>query len=143
MAARESPADHLFHRWALWCLVGSGDLAGGSSMLARLIDSKGEIFFGESSGASVLDDGAEQQIEAAVMALAAKNLGQADALRLEFSAGYWAVCDRLGITNYDPSEATQLDRARALGLSWRTYKWRLATARQTVLKSIGSKYAKP
>lgn len=142
MAAREHPADKLFHSWAAWCYGGLGGLGSGSSMLAQLIEKKGEIYFGGSTGSSGPADGIEQAIEAAVMALAAKNLEQADVLRLEYSAGWWMVCQRCGIADYNPSDANQLDRARALGVAWRTYQWRLAKARQTVLDALEKKYAK-
>ena len=142
MAAQETALDKLLHAWAAWCFGGIGGVGSGSSMLAQLIDKKGEIYFGGSTGSSGPADGLEQAIEAAVMALAAKNLEQADVLRLEYSAGWWQVCERWGIADYDPSEANQLDRARALGVAWRTYQWRLAKARQTVLEALEKKYAK-
>jgi hypothetical protein len=129
MAAPESALDKLLHGWAAWTYGGVGGLGSGGSMLAQLIDKKGEIFFDGPSGSSTTADDIEQRIEAVVMEMAAKNLEQADVLRLEYSAGWWWVCERWGIQDYDPSTASQLDRARALRLSWRTYKRRLAAAR--------------
>jgi len=52
----------------------------------------------------------------------------ADVLRLEFDAGWWQVCQRLGIKQYDPRNIGQLEKAHALGISWATYKRRLTKA---------------
>ncbi|NKF30434.1 hypothetical protein HER21_28610 [Pseudomonas sp. BGM005] len=142
MAAAESALDKLLHDWAAWCFGGFGSLGSGSSMLARLIDRKGEIFFDGASGPRGPADGLEQKIESIVMEMAAKNLQQADVLRLEYGAGWWWVCDRWGIEDYDPADASQLDRARALGLSWRTYKRRLAAAREMIAERLGGMYAR-
>ena len=136
MAAPESALDKLLHGWAAWCAGGLGGIGSGSSMLAQLIDKKGEIFFDGPSGSSGPADGIEQRIEAVVMEMAAKSLEQADVLRLEYAAGLPQVCERRKIQDYDPSESTQLDRARVLGLSWRTYKRRLAAAREMIIERL-------
>ncbi len=141
MAAPDTALDKLLHAWAAWCFGGLGGLGSGSSMLAQLIDKKGEIFFGGSTGSSGPADGIEQRIEGVVMEMAAKSLDQADVLRLEYAAGCWEVCNRRKIKDYDPATASQLDRARALGLSWRTYKRRLAVARETIVERLEA-YAK-
>jgi hypothetical protein len=142
MAAQETALDKLLHAWAAWCFGGIGGVGSGSSMLAQLIDKKGEIFFGGSTGSSGPADGIEQQIEGVVMEMAAKSLEQADVLRLEYAAGWWWVCERWKINDYDPSTASQLDRARAMGLSWRTYKRRLAAAREMITERLEGTYAK-
>lgn len=142
MAAPETALDKLLHAWAAWTYGGIGGIGSGGSMLAQLIDKKGEIFFGGSTGSSGPADGIEQQIEAAVMQMAAKDLQQADALRLEYCAGWWWVCERWSIKDYDPSTASQLDRARALGMSWRTYKRRLAAARDMIAERLEAHYEK-
>lgn len=136
MAAPESALDKLLYGWAAWCVGGLGGLGSGSSMLAQLIDKKGEIFFDGPSGSRGPADGIEQRIETIVMEMAVKNIEQADVLRLEYQAGWWVVCERWSIQNYDASGATQLDRARALGLSWRTYKRRLAAARNMIIEKL-------
>ena len=136
-----SPLDDVLNSWAAWCFGSLGGVGGGSSMLAKLIDRKGEIFFGGSSGSSGPTDGIEQQIESIVTEMAAKNLQMADVLRLEYTAGYWGVCERWRIKDYDPFEATQLDRARAMGLGWRAYKRRLAKAREIIIDKLGAAYA--
>ena len=139
--APETALDKLLHGWSGWCLGGLGG-GSGSSMLAQLIDKKGEIFFDGPSGSSGPGDGIEQRIEAVVMEMAAKNLKQADVLRLEYSAGWWWVCERWNIQDYDPATATQLDRARALGLTWRTYQRHLSVARKMIIKRLGESHEK-
>ncbi len=130
--------DELLHGWAAWTYSGGGALGGGASILARWMDSRGELQFGGSSGSRGTGDEIEQQIEAAVVALAAKDLESADVLRLEYCAGWWWVCERNGLDwhSYDPHDATQLDRARLLRCSWRTYKRRLARARDHVEQAL-------
>ena len=136
MAAPESALDKLLHGWAAWCAGGLGGIGSGSSMLAQLIDKKGEIYFDGPSGSSGPADGIELRIESVVMEMATKSLEQADVLRLEYAAGWWQVCERWKIQDYDPSGSTQLDRARVLGLSWRTYKRRLAAAREMIIERL-------
>ena len=142
MAAPESALDKLLHGWSAWCFWGFGGFGSGSSMLAQLIDKKGEIFFDGPSGSSGPADGIEQRIEAVVMEMAAKNIDQADVLRLEYCAGSWEVCNRRKIKGYDPVTATQLDRARVLGLTWRTYQRRLAAARKLITERLGEAHDK-
>ena len=72
------------------------------------------------------------------MEMAAKSLEQADVLRLEYAAGLPQVFERRKIQDYDSSTASQLDRARALGLSWRTYKRRLAAAREMIIERLSA-----
>lgn len=138
MAAPESALDKLLHSWAAWCAGGLGGIGSGSSMLAQLIDKKGEIYFDGPSGSSGPADGIELRIESVVMEMATKSLEQADVLRLEYAAGWWQVCERWKIQDYDPAESTQFDRARALGLSWRTYKRRLAAAREMIIERLSA-----
>ncbi|MCE1119123.1 hypothetical protein [Pseudomonas sp. NMI795_08] len=130
--------DELLKDWSDWTYGGAGLLGGGSTILARWMDSKGDLMFSGSGGSRGTGDEIEQQIEAAVVALAAQDLQAADVLRLEYAAGWWLVCERNGydFARYDPTEATQLDRARLLGYSWRTYKRRLAKARDHVVQAL-------
>lgn len=130
--------DELLKDWSDWTYGGAGGLGAGSTILARWMDSRGDLMFSGSGGSRGTGDEIEQQIEAAVLALAAKDLESADVLRLEFAAGWWLVCDRRGAdwSKYDPCDATQLDRARLLGFSWRTYKRRLAKAREHVAQAL-------
>lgn len=125
---RTADIDALLQAWAVWCDGDSGMLGGGTSMLAKLIDGKGQILFGSSGGASSPRDAVEARIEAAVMAMAAKSPDRADVLRMEYSAGWWGVCERRKIKGYDPRGTNQLKRSQAMTMSLRTYKRRLAEA---------------
>ena len=129
---RTADIDALLHAWAVWCDGDSGMLGGGTSMLAKLIDGKGQILFGGSGGASSPRDAVEARIEAVVMAMAAKSPDRADVLRMEYSAGWWGVCERRKIKGYDPRGTNQLKRSQAMAMSLRTYKRRLAEATEDI-----------
>lgn len=123
-------------KWARWTLgVGSG--MGASSILARWMDSKGHLIFGGSSGAKKdpIDD-LEAAIEACVLRLAQTDPWAADVLRLECGAGIEAVIERRGVTRYDPIGAGAERRAKALGISDRSYRRHLNTARQAVATAL-------
>lgn len=129
---RAADIDALLQAWAVWCSGDTGLLGGGQSMLAKLIDGKGQILFGSSSGSSSPRDSVESHIEAAVMAMAAESPDRADVLRMEYSAGWWGVCERRQIKGYDPRGTNQLQRSQAMAISLRTYKRRLSEARETI-----------
>jgi len=134
---RLSRIDSLLEAWSDWCDGGSGLLGSGQSMLARLIDGKGEILFGSNSpGSSSPNDAMEVRLEGIVGQLATTNPDAADVLRLEYSAGWENVCRRRGIRNYDPRGTTQMARAHALEFSLRTYKRRLAEARAVIEEQL-------
>lgn len=135
---RTADVDALFQAWAVWCEGDSGVLGGGTSMLAKLIDGKGQILFGGSGGASSPRDAVEARIEAAVMAMAAKSPDRADVLRMEYSAGWWGVCERRKIKGYDPRGTNQLKRSQAMAISLRTYKRRLAEATEEIKTQLRS-----
>ena len=114
--------------WAEWCVDGQ-PVSAGRTMLAKLIDNKGEMFYGDCSGSTEPPDSRESLIEARVLAMAAgPDPLLADVLRLEFDAGWWLVCYRRGIKGYDPRSIGQFEKAHALGISWATYKRRLTKA---------------
>jgi hypothetical protein len=137
---RVSHIHSLMELWSAWCEGSTGQLGAGSSMLARLIDGKGEILFGNSGpGSSEPNDGIETRIERIVMALAQRNQDCADVLRLEFSAGWWGVCARRGIRNYDPRGMDQMKRAHMMGISLRTYERRLQEAMTTIEAQLKEK----
>ena len=133
---RAGAIDSLLESWAEWLEGDTALLGGGLSMLARLIDGKGEILFGNSSGSSQPNDTMESRLESIVMAMAACKPDRADVLRLEYSAGWWSVCRRRGIKSYDPRGTDQMQRAHAMQLTLRTYKRRLAEARAEIEEQL-------
>ena len=97
-------------------------------MLAKLIDNKGEMFFGGGGGSTEPPDSVESRIEARVVAMAASAPLRADVLRMEFDAGWWEVCSRHGIKHYNPRGIGQFEKSQALRISLATYKRRLTEA---------------
>lgn len=138
---RARALDVLLHKWAIWTFGGVGLLGAGASMLARLIDRKGENMFSGASGHSAPQDGIEVLIEGFVTELAAMSLDRADALRLEFSAGWWNVCERRGVADYEPAEANQSDRAHALCMSLRSYERKLSEAKKYIQERLRAEHA--
>lgn len=125
-----------YEQWARWCEAG-GSVSGGRTMLAKLIDNKGEIFFG-GSGAPCEADSLEGEIEALVLQMAVSAPLCADVLRLEYDAGWWQVTARRGIKGYDPRGVGQFEKADALGISFATYKRRLSEARALIETQLGA-----
>ncbi|MGS8281632.1 hypothetical protein [Pseudomonas sp. PARCl1] len=137
---RDSDIDALLQSWSFWCEGYTGLLGGGTSMLAKLIDGKGQILFGGSGGSSAPCDSVEARIEAVVMRMAAKSPDRADVLRMEYSAGWWGVCERRQIKGYDPRGTDQLKRSQAMVISLRTYKRRLSEAREEIKTELRKFY---
>lgn len=136
MARRKADElDDVLELWAVWVDQGGILPTGGASMLARMVDNKGMLFFG-SSGAKTPADGVEARIEASVMALAKVNPIAADVLRLEVGAGWAPVVRRYGGRRSEGLE-NQTQRAALLGISDRTYRRRLGEARRHVIKALG------
>lgn len=133
MARRKSGGqlDRALDLWAVWCDRG-GIPAGGTSMLARLIENRGELFFGSSGGAGGAADDLETGIEGCVLRMATESPSRADVLRLEYGAGWYGVIERRGIKGYDPVNSRQFDKALYLGIGLRTYKLHLAAARKAI-----------
>lgn len=130
--------DDALELWARWSWPESGG-AGGKSMLAKLIDNKGELFFGGSGPSGGPADGLESKIEAAVLGMFVENALRADVLRLEYGANWWAVAERRKIIGYEQDGIGQFEKADALGVSLRTYRSRLAEARATIEILLGIK----
>ncbi|MFJ7111288.1 hypothetical protein ACIQU2_27485 [Pseudomonas sp. NPDC098740] len=126
-----------YELWAQWCASG-GTASAGRSMLAKLIDNKGELFFGGAGDSSEPADSLEAQIEAAVVVMAIASPLCADVLRLEYDAGWWGVVTRRGIKDYDPRGVGQFEKADALGISFATYKRRLSEARAIIENQLGA-----
>lgn len=126
--------------WSDWCCRGQidGAVSTGRTMLAKLIDNKGEIFFGGGGGGfDVIIDCIESRIEARVMAMAAgPDPLRSDVLRLEFDAGVWQVFRRRGMTELGVSHWTRFDKALALDISLATYKRRLVEAMDDIVGNV-------
>lgn len=139
MARRRSGnrLDSALDKWAIWCHSGGVLPTTGRSMLAKLIDNKGEIFFGGAPVSSGPADSLEAKIEGAVLTMFAADALRADVLRLEYDAGSWFVTQRRGIEDYEPEGIGQFEKAHALGVSLRTYKSRLAEAREKIATLLG------
>lgn len=123
--------------WARWCDQGGVVPTTGRSMLAKLIDNKGELFFGGSGGSGGPPDALEARIEAAVVAMSASDPMSADVLRLESDAGWWHVVKRRSIHGYDPAGIGRFEKADALGISLATYKRRLSEALDIIETLLG------
>lgn len=128
----------MLERWAWWCFEG-GQASQGRTMLAKLIDNKGEIFFGGSGGPSEPKDSIESAIESAVVRMAKDCMLRADVLRLEFDAAWWKVCQRrkLDPRQYSPRLMGQFEKAHFLGISLATYKRRLIEALDIIDTQLG------
>lgn len=126
------------HSWASWCLEGR-PVSAGRTMLAKLIDNKGEMFFGGCSGSTEPPDSVESRIEARVLAMAAGPAPlRADVLRMEFDAGWWEVCARHGVRHYNPRGVGQFEKSQALRISLATYKRRLTEALNEIKEGLGA-----
>lgn len=123
--------------WARWS-VPDAQRGTGKTMLAKLIDNKGELIFGGSGSASGGPaDSLELLIEAAVMKMFSADPMRADVLRLECGAAWWQVAGRRGIKDYDPRGLGHFEKALALGISLRTYRRRLAEAKTIIETALG------
>lgn len=138
MAGRKSNTrlDRALELWARWSWPESAGF-GSKSMLAKLIDNKGELFFGGSASVSGPVDCLESMIEAAVLSMFVASPLRADVLRLEYGANWWAVVIRRDISGYEQEGIGQFEKSEALGMSLRTYRRRLAEARETIQTLLG------
>lgn len=124
--------------WARWS-VPEAQRGTGRTMLAKLIENKGEIFFGGSGSAHGGPlDSLEVLIESAVMKMAAADPMRADVLRLECGAAWWQVAARRKIEDYDPRGMGRFEKALALGISLRTYRRRLDEAKTIIETLLGN-----
>ena len=115
----------LFESWARWVHQG-GLVAGYGSIMEKLITNRGVMCFGSGKGAPVVDC-IESRIEAALMQLAVTNPQAVEAVRVEYGAVF--------IKGLKP-DAVQFDKALKLGISLKTYKRRLKSARDHVADSL-------
>lgn len=138
MSARPGRLERRLNDWARWVVSGGQEKAA-PSLLARWMAGKGHIVFG--SGSSDPADVIETIIESTVMRMfAADALGElrADVLRLEFGAGSHQVAARRAIKGFDPRTHSQAKMAEAMGITYRTYRRRLAEAKKTVNDAINT-----
>lgn len=128
--------DSLLESWADWCVSGDVGLRSSKSMLAKMIDNHGLVNFSSGGCQAPVIDSIESRVEGVVMVMASNNQLMADVLRLEYDAGFAAVLRRRAIHNYDPETMGQFEKASALGISVRTYRRRLAEAREQVINQL-------
>lgn len=122
--------DDVFNSWARWVNQG-GHAPGGQSILSKLIDNKGMVTYGGGVGPSL--DCIEAEIESALCALQRDNPNSVHLFRLEYAA--------IRQRGFDASKP-QLEKSHALGISVRTYKRRLSTARTFVIHRLKKKREK-
>ncbi|KAA0015487.1 hypothetical protein F0A16_20580 [Salinicola corii] len=129
--------DDLLDAWALWLDHGNYHAAP-RSVLAKWMEGKGQIL-PSAGGADVVCAAAfpiEERVEAAVLAIALEEALAADVLRLEYNAAHAGVCERYGARPYNPHRTNQAGKASLLKVSVRTYRSRLAWARNEVERRV-------
>ncbi|WP_110644089.1 hypothetical protein [Salinicola sp. CPA57] len=129
--------DDLLDAWALWLEQGNHHAAP-RSVLAKWMEGKGQIL-PSAGGADVVCAAAfpiEEQVEAAVLAIALDETLAADVLRLEYNAAHAGVCQRHGARPYNPHRTDQAAKAALLNVSVRTYRSRLSWARGEVERRV-------
>lgn len=118
--------DDVLNAWAIWVHKGSVIPAGGS-MMAQMIENKGVMNFGSSSGRGGASDCIEAQVEHAVMVYQRDHSMAVKILRLEFGASR--------MRGFDPTRPQRF-KAQILGISERTYRRHLNGAKQAVLDHL-------
>ena len=136
----QNKLDELLEAWVRWCHSGGLVPSHSSSIIANLIDNKGNITFGSGQGQSPIIDSYEAKIEALVMNMANNNQRQADVLRLEYGAGWIAASQRQSMRGYHQTNMGQFEKACALGISVRTYRRYLSAARVQLQQKLGLSY---
>lgn len=116
----------LLESWARW-VSQDGTLSGGQSMLSKLIDNKGMVFYG-ATNASPLIDCIEARIEARLMQLYNEHAQHVELLRLEYGA--------VQVKGVNPSDS-QTAKAHAMGMSLRTYQRHLSVIKTLVFQQLG------
>ncbi|MET4696983.1 hypothetical protein [Endozoicomonas lisbonensis] len=123
--------DALLEAWARWCVTGLGGFGGGS-VLARMIDFKGnEALMYGAGGCKAPVDELEGQVEAAVMNLAASDPKAAEVIRAEFGVGWFEDGRRM-----ETARKGQVEKAHRLAISVRTYQRKLKKAKKHVMESL-------
>lgn len=122
-------ADQIFEAWARWCVSGGTAPPGGSSIMAKMIESKGHMMFSSGGGAAPMVDCIESKVEAVLMQLFTIDPITVKVVRFEYLGCF------IGDDNGEP--LNQLRKADQLGVSLRTYERRLAKGRKHVLTKLG------
>ncbi len=137
---KQSRLDEWLDAWAIWCDQGGMVSGGGSSMIGKMMDNAGLIQFGSGGGSMPLIDTVEGRIEQAVTELAIEDQAIADVLRLEYCAMKASTLRERGfkVTRHF-ADMTQLDKANLLNMSVRTYRRKLAYARDFIQQALTEK----
>lgn len=117
------PLNELLQDWADWCRRPEHHRA--SSMIARLMEQGAQFGYGPTGG-PLLRAAIEDEIEAAVLALAAVDADAATALRIEYGAIFTGLA----------ANASQVRKAEAAGVCLKTYKTRLQRGRAHVTQAL-------
>lgn len=115
--------DRQLHAWARWVESGKPLNQGaiGHSILASLGEVRGHPPECER----------ESKIESLVMSMAQKAPKKADILRMEYGAGFEEILERYGYNpEYPPCLRKQRQRAKALGVHERSYRYHLLSAKE-------------
>ncbi|WP_372830543.1 hypothetical protein [Pontibacterium sp.] len=131
--------DDLLFAWGRWCEFGGEPTVNTASFQSKVMALEpGEtITMGGGSGPSdpLGRDSVESMIEAAVMRLSEADIAAANVLRLQYQAGIRSLVKRGVIRSVSARMVEQMNqdaRARTLGVSLRTYRRKLQTARVAV-----------
>ena len=127
---RQSELDELFDMWARWCVSGGARMASAQTPLAKWMAGRGHVVFG--AGGCAPTDTVEERIEASVVTISVTDPMTALVLRYEY--GVWSTAGEW--RGQEDHALTQADKARALGVSLRTYRRRLADGRARVEKGL-------
>lgn len=122
---------------AIWCHTGNTN-PGSTSLLARLMESKGHFNFGSKSGPkNGPTNSLPERIESALMKLAAVDLLAVDCVRLTYGAGALNVCKRRRLPkSFRWHDSTQETRADALGICVRTFRNKTNKALEFILAEV-------
>lgn len=118
---------------AVWCHTGK--VQAPKSLMARLMENQGVFNFGSGAGPKGPTNSIEERIESAMMKLASDDLMSADTIRLTFGAGALNVCKRRKL-RIKWQEATQAQKAEALGISERTFRNKMQAGLSFILREV-------
>ncbi|MGL5484551.1 MAG: hypothetical protein ACRDC7_21915 [Aeromonas veronii] len=118
---------------AEWCRTGRV-VAKGRSLLARLMEFRGQFVM----GAGVKAVSIEERVEGAMMRLAVTHPMMADVVRMEHGAGWINVMRRRApkVRNWQWNEATQDEKAAHLGLKGWEYRVLLAGGQSFIIQEV-------